>query len=102
MALVGVLCAEVKPETVGAVRSMVIVVVALVADVGPELGGVAVSETEFAFKRGTRVPSLQPVIVTVKLVPLLTLGANVQPVAVPAFTKPLAVSPIIDSDMVNE
>ena len=101
MALVGVLCAEVKPETVGAVRSMVIVVVALVADVGPELGGVAVSETEFAFKRGTRVPSLQPVIVTVKLVPLLAFGEKLQLVAVPAFAKSAAARPLMDSDIVN-
>ena len=37
MALVGVLCAEVKPETVGAVRSMVIMVEAVDKLAGPVL-----------------------------------------------------------------
>ena len=86
----------------GAVRSIVIVVEAELFEVGPELGVAAVSATEFAFSRGIRVPSLHPVMVTVKLVPLLAFGEKEQPVAVPALAKSGAASPVMDSDIVRE
>ena len=85
----------------GAVLSMVIVVVAEVFELGPLLGVGAVSATVFAFKRGISVPSLQPVIVIVKLVPLLAFGEKLQLVAVPAFAKSAAARPLMDSDIVN-
>lgn len=69
--LVGVVCAEVKVETLGAVRSMVIVVVAEAFELGPVFWVGAPSATVLAFNRGVKVPSPQPVTVMVKLVPLL-------------------------------
>lgn len=99
--LVGVICAEVNEETVGAVRSMVIVVEAAEFEVGPLLGVAAVSATVFALRRGVRVPSLHPVMVIVKLVPLAALGENVQPVAVPEFAKSVDANPVMDSDIDN-
>ena len=83
----------------GAVLSMVIVVVAEVFELGPVLGVGAVSATVFAFRRGISVPSLQPVIVIVKLVPLLALGEKLQLVAVPAFVRSDDDRPLIDSDI---
>ena len=51
-------------------------------DVGPVFP--AASETAFAARRATTVPSLEHVTETVMLVPELALGVNTQPVAVPA------------------
>jgi hypothetical protein len=86
----------------GAVRSIVMVVEAELFEMGPTLGVVAVSATEFALRRGTRVPSLHPVMVIEKLMPLVALDEKEQPVAVPVFAKSAVSRPVMDSDMVNE
>ena len=51
-------------------------------DAGPVFP--AESDTAFAAKRATTVPSLEHVAETVMLVPEVALGVNTQPVAVPA------------------
>ena len=98
-AFVGVDCAEVNDETLGAVRSTVIVVVAVAADAGPVL--VAVSLAPSAAKRGITVPSEQPDTVTVRDEPVSLPGAKLQPVAVPVFTKSPAATPVTDSENVS-
>lgn len=76
---------EVKLETVGVVRSMVIVEVASVALAGPVLP--AVSVAALIANRGCSVPAEHEVILTVKVVAEVEEGANTQPVALPAFEK---------------
>jgi hypothetical protein len=71
---------------VGAVRSMIIVVLAEVLEGGPFVL-VTVPKTEFARTWGVRVPSPQEDIDMVIVVPEVALGENEQPVAVPAFEK---------------
>jgi hypothetical protein len=65
-------------------------------DVGPVFP--AASETAFAARRATTVPSLEHVTETVMLVPELVFGVNTQPVAVPAsLLKSPAAIPLTDS-----
>jgi hypothetical protein len=79
-------------EIVGAVRSIVIVVVADEFEGGP----VDVPVTEFAVNLGINVPSPQPEIAIVKDDPELELGENVHPFAVPALAKSAASNPVTD------
>jgi hypothetical protein len=71
---------------VGAVRSMIIVVLAEVLEGGPFVL-VTVPNTEFARTWGVRVPSPQEDIDMVIVVPEDALGENEQPVAVPVLEK---------------
>jgi hypothetical protein len=84
----------------GAVRSIVIVVVAVATLVGPTSEALLV--TELAASLGITVPSLHPEIVIIKLEPLVALGEKVQSVAVPAFEKSPETKPLIDSEKVTE
>ena len=88
-----------KDEAVGTTVSLVTVVDAADAAAGPVF--VAVSCTPPAASCGCTVPSAQPVMVTVNVVPVAASGVNVQPVAVPAFEKSPAASPEMDSDIVS-
>lgn len=85
LVLVGVNCEELKVETVGAVRSMVIVAVASVALEGPVLP--AVSVAPLIANRGISVPPEHEVTLTVKVVAEVEVGAKTHPVALPAFEK---------------
>ena len=76
-----------------------IVVVAVAADDGPVFP--AVSVAPLAANRGVTVPALQFVIVTVRDEPESVPGANVQPVAVPAFEKSPASTPVTLSEKLN-
>jgi hypothetical protein len=80
----------------GAVLSMVIVVAELVAEVGPALALLLV--TELADTLGIKVPSPQPVAVSVKDVPLVPLVEKLQLAAVPLFVRSSAPNPEIDSE----
>jgi len=88
-----------KLETVGAVTSRVMVVVAVAADAGPVLP--AMSDAPAAAKTGIIVPAEQLVIVTVRVVPESVPGANEQLVAVPPFEKSPAATPVTDSENVS-
>ena len=90
---------SVKDEAVGTTVSLVTVVDAADAAAGPVF--VAVSCTPPAASCGCTVPSAQPVMVTVNVVPVAASEVNVQPVAVPAFEKSPAASPEMDSDIVS-
>lgn len=85
--------------TVGPIASRVIVVDAVAAAAGPAFDEVSVAP--FAAKRGWIVPSEQLVIVTVRVAPLSVPGAYTQPVAVPAFEKSPAATPVTDSEYVS-
>ena len=78
---------------VGAVRSMVMVVLAGEFTPGP----VCVPVTELANNWGLTVPSPHPETVIVKEDPLDPLGVKEHPMAVPALVKSLEASPEIDS-----
>jgi hypothetical protein len=80
---------------VGAVVSIV-TELASALDVGPVFP--EESDTAFAARRVTTVPSLEHVTETVMLVPELVFGVNTQPVAVPAsLLKSSAAIPLTDS-----
>ena len=96
-ALVGVVCADVNPMTVGAVVSRVIVSVAVAADAGPVLPAVSVPPS--AANCGMIVPAEQPDTVTVYEVPEPDT-ANEQPVAVPVLEKSPNVTPLTDLENV--
>lgn len=85
--------------TVGPVASRVIVVVAVAATAGPAFDEASLAP--FDAKRGWIVPSEQLVIVTVRVVPLSVPGAYAQPVAVPAFEKSPAATPVTASENVS-
>ena len=93
---VGVDWAEVNDETLGAVRSTVMVLVAVEASVGPVL--VALSVAPLAAKRGMTVPLAQPDTVTVREVPVSVPGSNVQPEAEPVLVKSPAATPVTVSE----
>jgi hypothetical protein len=88
-----------KLDTVGAVTSRVMVVVAVAADAGPVLP--AMSDAPAAAKTGMIVPAEQLVIVTVRVAPESVPGANEQLVAVPPFEKSPAATPVTDSENVS-
>jgi hypothetical protein len=88
-----------KLDTVGAVTSRVIVVVAVAAEAGPVLPAASVAPP--SAKTGMIVPSPQLVIVTVRDVPKSDPGANEQLVAVPEFEKSPAATPVTDSENVS-
>ncbi len=85
----------VKADTPGRARSMV-TPSASNAAWGPLLP--AASDTEFAARRATTVPSPHPVTVTSMLVPLAAAGEKTQPVAEPAFSKSAAARPLTGSE----
>ena len=97
-AVVGEACVDEKPDTVGAVRSMVMLE-PVTASAGPVLP--AASTAPAAAKRGTRVPSEQLVIVTVREALESVLGSKTQPVAVPVFDRSAAITPVTDSENVS-
>ena len=97
-AVVGEAWTDEKPDTVGAVRSMVMLE-PVAAAVGPELP--AASTAPSAAKRGTRVPSEQLVIVTVREAPEPVPGSKAQPVAVPVFDRSPAATPVTASENVR-
>lgn len=78
--------------SVGAVASRVIVVVAFVFDAGPVLP--TASAICPAFSRGMIVPDEHDDTVIVSVVPDDALGEKEQPVAVPAFSKSPAATPV--------
>jgi hypothetical protein len=88
-----------KLETVGAVTSRVIVVLAVAKVAGPLLP--ARSSAPPAAKRGITVPSPQPVIETVRDVPESAPGANEHVAAVPEFEKSPAATPVTASENVS-
>ena len=90
-AFVGVDCAEVNDETLGAVRSTVIVVVAVAADAGPVLETESVAP--LAAKRGMTVPEPQPDTVMVHS-SVEPETENEHPDAVPAFVKSSEATPV--------
>jgi hypothetical protein len=98
-AFVGVDCAEVNDDTLGAVTSRVMVVVSVAADAGPVL--VAESLAPLAAKTGVTVPALQPDTVTVRDEPESLPGSNEQPVAVPVLEKSPAATPVTVSENVS-
>ena len=57
--------------------------------------------TDPASIRAINVPEEHELMVMVKLVPESALGEKAQPVAVPPFSKSLAVRPVIDVEKVN-
>jgi hypothetical protein len=85
--------------SVGAAASRVIVVVALEFEAGPVLP----TESAIcpAFSRGMIVPDEHDDTVIVSVVPDDALGENEQPVAVPAFSKSPAATPVMRSDIVR-
>jgi hypothetical protein len=89
----------VNVETVGAVMSRVIVVDDVAAAAGPVFDEASVAP--LIAKRGWIVPAEQPVIVTVRVAPLSVPGSYTQPVAVPAFEKSPAATPVTDSENVS-
>jgi len=89
----------VNPATLGAVVSRVMVLDAVVADDGPVLPAVSVPPS--AANRGMIVPSEHPDTRTVRVVPESEPGANEQPVAVPAFEKSPASTPVTPSENVK-
>jgi hypothetical protein len=88
-----------KLDTVGAVTSRVIVVVAVAAEAGPVLPAASVAPP--SAKTGMIVPSPQLVIVTVRDAPESVPGANEQLAAVPEFEKSPAATPVTDSENVS-
>jgi hypothetical protein len=86
----------VTEETVGAVRSIVIVVDVSVALLGTLLLRVSVAVP--CNIRGVTVPGEQPLTVTVKVVPELALNANEHPVEVPALSKSDDETPLTESE----
>ena len=98
-AFVGDETADVNDDTVGAVTSRVMVVVAVAADAGPVLPAVSVAPP--TAKTGMIVPSPQLVIVTVRDEPESVPGANEQLNAVPEFEKSPAATPVTASENVN-
>jgi hypothetical protein len=89
---------EEKLDTVGAVTSRVIVVVAVAAEAGPVLP--ATSEAPAEAKTGMTVPPVVQVRFTVRELPESVPGAKVQ-VAVPLFEKSPAATPVTASENVN-
>ena len=89
---------EEKLDTVGAVTSRVMVVVAVAADAGPVLP--AASEAPAAAKTGMTVPPVVHVTVTVREAPESVSGAKVQ-VAVPLFEKSPIATPVTVSENVS-
>jgi hypothetical protein len=89
---------EEKLDTVGAVTSRVIVVVAVAAEAGPVLP--ATSEAPAEAKTGMTVPPVVQVRVTVRELPESVPGAKVQ-VAVPLFEKSPAATPVTASENVS-
>ena len=89
---------EEKRDTVGAVTSRVIVVVAVAADAGPVLP--AASDAPAAAKTGMIVPPVVHVTVTVREVPESVSGAKVQ-VAVPLLEKSPIATPVTFSENVS-
>jgi hypothetical protein len=85
---------------VGVVRSIVIVVVALVAEGGTLL--LKESVTAFCANLGSSVPSEQLFTAMVKDEPVDVFGLNEHPEAVPALEKSLLVNPDTESEKVNE
>ena len=88
-------------EIVGPVRSIVMVVDEGVLTEGPTMF-VEVPVTELASNCGVKVPSLQPLTVSVKVVPEAAEIANAHPVAVPAFEKSEFATPVKFSEAVME
>jgi hypothetical protein len=97
-ALVGVDVTAVS-AAVGAVRSIVIVVLDVEAEAGPVLPAASVAPPDA--NTGITVPSPQLVIVTVRDVPESVPGENEQPDAVPEFEKSPAATPVTDSENVT-
>jgi len=93
-ALVGVDVTAVS-TAVGAVRSIVIVVLEVEAEAGPVLPAASVAPPDA--NTGITVPSPQLVIVTVRDVPESVPGANEQLAAVPELEKSPAATPVTDS-----
>ncbi len=86
-------------ETVGLVVSRVMVDVDVAADDGPVMLDPLVAP--FTAKRGCTVPSLQPDTVSVREADDVSVpGLNEQPVAVPAFEKSPASTPVTASENV--
>jgi hypothetical protein len=77
--------------------------VSVVDDVAAATGPVFDEESvaPLIAKRGWIVPLPQPVMVTVRVEPLSVPGAYTQPVAVPAFEKSAAATPVTDSENVS-
>ena len=98
-AFVGVEAAETKLETLGAVRSIVIVVEDVAADAGPVLPASSLAPSRA--NSGTTVPAEQLEIVTVRVVPESVAGAYTQPVAEPVLEKSPAATPVTDSENVS-
>ena len=91
-------CVLVNDDTVGAVRSMVIVA-PVAAEAGPVLP--AASAAALTARRGMTVPSEQPVIVTVRELPESASGPKAHDVAVPVFEKSPAATPVTASENVS-
>ena len=87
-----------KLDTVGAVTSRVIVVVAVAADTGPVLP--AASDAPPEAKTGITVPPVVHVTVTVRELSESAPGSKVH-VAVPLLEKSPATTPVTDSENVN-
>ena len=91
-------CVLVNDDTVGAVRSMVIVA-PVAAEAGPVLPAASVAAV--TARRGMTVPSEQPVTVTVRVVPESAPGSKAHDVAVPVFEKSPATTPVTTSENVR-
>jgi hypothetical protein len=84
---------------VGAVRSIVIVVLDVEAAAGPVLPAVSVAPPRA--NSGMTVPSEQLLTVIVRDVPESVPGENEQPVDVPVFEKSPAATPVTASENVS-
>jgi hypothetical protein len=96
--LVGVEVTAVS-DAVGAVRSIVIVVLDVEAAAGPVLPAVSVAPPRA--NSGMTVPSEQLLTVIVRDVPESVPGENEQPVDVPVFEKSPAATPVTASENVS-
>jgi hypothetical protein len=91
--------ASAKLDSVGAARSIVMVVAAFCSVAGPRLP--ARSCAPVAANAGASVPVEQPVTVSVRVLPLSVPGLNVQPVAVPRLRKSPEPIPVTASEKVR-
>ena len=98
MAFVGVDVTAVN-VAVGAVRSIVIVVLDVAAEAGPALPAASLAPPKA--NSGMTVPSEQLLTVTVRDVPESVPGEYEQPVAVPELEKSPAATPVTDSENVR-
>jgi hypothetical protein len=85
--------------SVGAALREIVTVEPVAAVAGPVLPAASVAPP--LAKRGITVPSEQPEIVTVRVLPESVPGSKVQSVAVPVVVKLAAVTPVTDSENVS-